>query len=66
MKKVILLGVVAVFALASCKKEYTCCTKIKGSAGEGTCVTDKFTKEEIETIEQEEDFFGVTYTTECN
>ena len=51
MKKLVLLGAVAIVALSSCKKEYECCfyengTKIEASSN--ICTTQKLSKKDAD------------------
>ena len=67
MKKLVLLGAVAIVALSSCKKEYECCTTTTtvGVSGEA-CVTAKYTKSEVDDIEAASVSTGVsTIETKC-
>ncbi|MGB1017845.1 MAG: hypothetical protein ACPGVH_02145 [Chitinophagales bacterium] len=66
MKKLaLIIGVVGIVGLSSCKKEYTCCV-VDGSGDKVTgytCVTEKYSKAQKDAIEVS--VAGTDYKWEC-
>jgi len=69
MKKTLIVASLAVFVLASCKKDYTCTCKVNGIST-GTATTIKDTKKKAEEKCNENDatvtLQGVTFTSDCS
>lgn len=71
MKKAIFIGALGVFALASCKKDYTCeCTSSVGGVSTGTSSitindTKKKAKDACEATGASASIGGVTSSTTC-
>ncbi|MFK8037501.1 MAG: hypothetical protein AB8B74_04375 [Crocinitomicaceae bacterium] len=65
MKKIILMGLFGVFALASCKKDYSCkCLAASGGDGERNIDFQAKNESDAEAICAAEEgvYFGITFT----